>query len=465
MGRRLETGFALLAAGIVVLTLVAVAGTAGPGKKDPEADSVAFDPAVPGEYEFSSPNRSGKATVDGEQFDSVRAALRAADPGDTVRLRGRFDERVVVNTDNVTLTGPPDGFARIDGSGQGNVLVLNGDNVTIRRVWVSDSGRDASENDAGIWVNGTAARILDSRLTDITFGIWVDGVDDVLIRNNTIVGRESVRPLSYRGNGIQLWETTDSRVADNRITDVRDGIYYSWASDVTARNNTMWDLRYGVHYMYSDDCRLVDNLAFDNDVGYALMVSERLDLENNTAINNTGESGHGILLKSIDETTIRNNTLVGNGDGIYVYNSLDNVIAGNLVLANDVGVHLAAGSVRETVYGNSFIHNDQPVRAVTSQQVAWNTTDRGNYWADARTVDRDDDGVSEVRYRPAGLVEHLVRRHPRAAVFANSPAFDAIRLAESSLPVVAAPGVVDHHPLVAPPHDNWRRYYARDQRN
>jgi len=453
--RALERGFVVAAAVIVVASLAAV--VAAPSDAHGH-DSLRFDPDVPAEYSFAAPTTRGTATVDGQRFASVTAAVAAAEPGDTIVLRGRFKEHVTVDTPDLTLTSAPGRLAMIDGGGVDDVLTLNGANATVRRVWIANSGSDASGNDAGIWVNSTGARIVDSRLTRITFGLWVDGVDDVLIRNNTIVGRESVRPLSYRGNGVQLWKTAGTQVTGNHITDVRDGIYYSWASEVLGNRNVMWDLRYGIHYMYSDDCRLVNNTAFGNDVGYALMVSQRLEIVNNIAVNNHGKSGHGILAKSIDKTTIRGNVLIGNRKGLYVFNSLDNVIADNLVMANDIGVHLAAGSVREEVYNNSFVRNDEPVRAVIGEQVAWNESGVGNYWSGASTADVDGDGMSDVRYRPAGLVERLMVTEPIARVFADSPAFSAIRLAESSIPVIESPGVIDHHPRVEPRHD-WRTYY------
>jgi nitrous oxidase accessory protein len=321
---------------------------------------------------------------------------------------------------------------------------------------------DTSTNDAGVWVDAPNATVADSRLTEITFGVWVDGVDDATLRNNTIVGRENVTPRSYRGNGIQLWKTEGTLVEDNRITDARDGLYYSWASDVTARGNTMWDLRYGVHYMYSHGNLLANNTAADNDVGYALMLSERLTVVNNTAVDNTGTSGHGILLKRIDYSTIRGNEFVGNQRGIYSLNSADNEIVDNLVLGNEIGYHLTAGTDGERVVGNSFVGNRRHVQAVTSTTHVWNGSDCGNYWSGAGAADLDDDDVSELRYRPAGLVEKLVRENPAAAVFTNSPAFEALRRAERTLPIVDAPGVVDYHPLERSPHD-WRDHYARDR--
>ncbi|MFB6069003.1 MAG: nitrous oxide reductase family maturation protein NosD [Halobacterium sp.] len=455
-----ERAFVLLAAGLLVLSVAAV--VAAPGRASASDASASVNTSVPSEYSFTPPRRSGVATVGGRTFHSVQAAVDAADPGDVVRLAGRFDERVTVATPNVTLTSRAGELAVINGTGTGDVLTIDAANVTVRRVWVRNSGYDPAENDAAIWVNASHATIRDSRVTEMTFGVWLNGVSDARVVNNTIVGRERVHPLSNRGNGVEIWKTTDSLVADNRITDVRDGVYYSWASDVVARRNVFWDLRYGVHYMYSDHCRLENNTAFDNDVGFTLMVSQHLRITGNVAVNNTGRSGHGLLVKSVDDTLIRNNTLAGNGDGLYVYNSANDTIERNLVLANHVGINLQAGSTDERIVNNSVIRNDEPVLTYTGEQLSWNTSTRGNYWSGAHTSDVDGDGVSEIRYQPSGLVDRLTRTKPVAAVFARSPAFGVVRLAESSVPLVRSPGVVDYHPLVEPPHEHWRRYYERD---
>lgn len=454
----LERGFA-------VLVVVLAAALAGVTVATPSAGVTPSSGAdlVPDDLAFAPVNESGTATVDGTAYDSLQAAVDAAEPGDTVVATGRFDEHVTVNTTGVTVRTPTDQWAVVDGGGEGDVLTVAAPNVTIRGLWVRNSGYDASNNDAGVWIDARNVTLVDSRVTGVTFGVWVDGVDDVLLRNNTIVGRESVTPRSYRGNGIQLWKTEDTLVLNNRITDARDGLYYSFASNVTARGNTLWDLRYGVHYMYSDNSRLVNNTAVDNDVGYALMLSEKIAVVNNTAVNNTGTSGHGILLKRIDHSEIRGNVLVGNTRGIYMFNSVGDTLAGNLVVGNRVGIHVTAGTADERVVGNSFIDNGQDVFAVMGSRHAWNASGRGNYWSQANAADLDDDGVSELRYRPAGLVEVLVQNHPAAAAFTKSPAFSAIRRAERTLPVVDAPGVVDYHPLSSPPHDDWRRYYARNR--
>lgn len=454
----IERWFALLGVGVIVISIVlgGVAVTAETPKQE------VWNPATP-ELETIAPSDvPGSATVNGIEYDELQDAIDAAEPGDTIEVSGTFEERIDIGTAGVTISDADESQvpSRIDGSGEGTVLEITAPNVTIDGIQVTGSGEERSSEDAGITIDGDGATVNDVRIDDVTFGIWISGAEDVTITNNQISG-DPDRSTSLRGNAIHLFDADRAEVRNNSMTDVRDGIYYQWSSHVVATDNKMWNLRYGVHYMYSDHNRLEGNLAFANDVGFALMVSENLSIVDNQAVNNRhGPSQHGILVKDIDDSVIRGNDLVDNGNGLYVYNAHDNLIQDNLVLENSVGIHFTAGSCGETIDRNSFIHNDRPAHVTaTAERSTWNGSDVGNYWSDARTIDLDGDGTSDVRYRPAGAVERLIDRQPAVAVFAESPAFDTIRLAESSFPVIAQTGVVDHHPLTDTPHEHWRSYY------
>ncbi len=450
---RLEIAFPIAALAVVALALTIPFAVAAPAD-DGETESFDLDLDRAVEPPDVADERS--ATIDDRQFESASAAIDAAEPGDTVVLEGTFEERLVLTTENVTVRSGPDGAA-IDGGGEDSVVTVAAENVTVEGLWLHNSGDRVDEEDGAVFVDGDRATLTDLHVTDTAFGVWINGADDVTVADSRIEGREDVYPRVDRGNGIHLWETEGTVIRNNEITNVRDGIYYSWTEDVVAEENAMWNNRYGVHYMYSNDNRLEGNLAVDNDVGYALMVSERLTVANNTAVRNTGSSGHGILIKDVERSTVRGNVVVENGNGLYVYNAQDNRLAENLLLRNEVGIHATAGTDGQEVVGNSVIDNDDAVVTTTRSVAVWNGTDRGNYWSDARPIDLDGDGTSEVHHRPAGMVEHLVRENPQAAVFADSPAFDAVRLAESSFPVVESPGIVDRQPLADSPHD-WREY-------
>ncbi|MWV65377.1 nitrous oxide reductase family maturation protein NosD [Halorubrum sp. JWXQ-INN 858] len=447
-----EAGFLIAVCVVAVVALAVPLVVGGSSPAEPTATiAVETDVAATG---VTAPESAGSATVDGETYDTARSAVAAAEPGQTVVLDGRFDERITVSADDVSLVAA-DGGAVLDGGGEGRVLTVDGDNVTVTGLWVRGSGSDLGAEDAGVFVAGNEARIETVRVTDSAYGIWLDSVDGTVIEDVRIDGREHVFPVTERGNGVHLYESGGTVIRDSEIVAVRDGIYFSWSTGVLAANNTIRDSRYGVHYMYSDHNRLVDNVAADNGVGYALMVSEGLTVANNTAVRNDDTSGHGILAKDIERSKITGNAVVDNANGLYVYNAQDNDLTDNLVFGNDVGIHSSAGSEGQLVAGNTFVANAHAVSTPRNSLVSWNDTDRGNYWSGARTVDRTGDGVSEIRHRPSGLVEHLVAEHPQAAVFANSPSFEAVRLAEDSFPVIESPGVVDRRPLVDPPHD-WR---------
>ncbi|WP_049922369.1 nitrous oxide reductase family maturation protein NosD [Halopiger djelfimassiliensis] len=453
-----ERYFAVVAAIVLACSLVgAVVSATDESQQDESVADWSAD--VPDVHDVAEPPDDGVATLGDREFDSVQAAVDAAGPGDTIVLEGRFDERVTVDTPGVTLEALERDGAVIDGGEGGTVVEIVADDVTLEGVWIRNSGYDKNVDDSGVFVNGSNATLSALRVTDVAFGVWIGSVDGATVEDTIIAGREDV-PTAQRGNGIHLWETTDAELTNNSITIVRDGIYYQWAEGVVAEGNTMWNMRYGVHYMYSNDNRLENNVAFDNDVGFALMVSSELTMRDNVAVNNDGTSGHGILLKDVEDSEIVGNELVGNDNGLFVYNALGNRLVDNLLLENDVGVHTTAGSSNELVAGNSFIRNGEAAFAETNSQLNWNGSERGNYWAEARTVDVDSDGIGDTRYRPAGTVERLVHERPQAAAFAESPAFDAVRMAESSFPVLESPGIVDQRPLADPPHDNWRDYYA-----
>ncbi|GAA0509602.1 nitrous oxidase accessory protein [Halorubrum aquaticum] len=406
----------------------------------------------------------GAAGGDPETYDDLSAAVDAAEPGDVVEVSGVLEpaETVVVDARNVTVRGGGAEAAMIDG-GDDTVVSVRAPNVTVEGIRIHDSGEDLESEDAGVFLGEDAdgTTLADLYLSDVAFGVWVNGADRVTVRDSRIEGTEDPRFVD-RGNGINLWETAGSEIRNNEITGVRDGIYFSWASNVETTGNTLWDLRYGVHYMYSDDNYLADNVAAGNDVGYALMVSEGVEVVNNTAVANRGKSGHGVLFKEIEDSVVRGNDLVANDRGLFLYNAQRNEVRGNLVYANGVGVHHSADTQGTAVVGNDFVGNGEQVLTTTRELLAWNGTARGNHWSDARVADSDGDGVGEARHRPAGAAERLVQEHPTAAVFANGPAFDAIRLVESRFPVVETAGVVDHRPLASPSHDlePYRPYAA-----
>jgi nitrous oxidase accessory protein len=65
-----------------------------------------------------------------------------------------------------------------------------------------------------------------------------------------------------------------------------------------------------------------------------------------------------------------------------------NTLRGNLVVDNQVGVHLSAGSTRNVVEGNDFIGNREQVRYVGARDERWGAgaTTGATTWAGTATA-------------------------------------------------------------------------------
>jgi parallel beta-helix repeat protein len=80
--------------------------------------------------------------------------------------------------------------------------------------------------------------------------------------------------------------------------------------------------------------------------GLALMEVRRITVRNNRAWAN---SDHGIMLRTIQDSLVENNVVAGNQRGFFIYDAEYNILRGNSVIDNVVGVHLWAGSKNNDV--------------------------------------------------------------------------------------------------------------------
>jgi nitrous oxidase accessory protein len=137
---RSESTFVVATVAVLVVAASSVAVASPDGSASETVHTRADLPALDS---FEPPTADGTAVVDGEEFDTAQAAVDAAEPGETVRLSGRFDERVTVRTPNVTITAEGPDTAMIDGGGEGDVLTVDASGVTVEDVWLRNSGPDA----------------------------------------------------------------------------------------------------------------------------------------------------------------------------------------------------------------------------------------------------------------------------------------------------------------------------------
>ena len=388
--------------------------------------------------------------------EAIQPVIDRAAGGDVVEVqRGHYTGNLLI-AKPLTLRGLQ--RPTISGALHGDTIRIKSPDVTVEGLIVSDSGDSLLAQNAGIYVTPGSHRAVVRRndLVYNLFGLWIEKANDVRIEDNLIVGKRDYGS-SQRGNGVQLYNTTGARIIGNRISFVRDALYVDVSHDAVFRGNRLHHSRYGTHYMNSYRNLWEDNDSYFNRGGLALMEVRDQVVRNNRA---WGNSDHGIMLRTLQDSLVENNVVAGNARGFFIYDVEYAQLKGNLVVDNAVGVHLSAGSTRNQVEGNDFVGNREQVRYVGARDETWGVQG-GNHWDNYLGWDRDGDGRGDVRYEANDLVDRLVWRHPSARLLLASPAVQALRLVGQQFPVLRVPSVVDPKPRMLPLHRTWREWIGK----
>lgn len=396
------------------------------------------------------------ATLHVRAGDDLTAAVRKAKAGDVLEIaRGTYRANLVIDKP-LTLRGVD--RPTISGGNQGDTIRVTAPDVVIEGLIVRDSGDDLKDQNAGIYLYPGAHRAVVRRcdLTYNLFGLWIEKANDVLIEHNVITGkREYSSP--QRGNGVQLYNTKGAKILNNNISFVRDALYVDVSHHALFKGNQLHHSRYGTHYMNSYYNLWEDNDTYYNRGGLALMEVREQTVRNNRA---WGNSDHGIMLRTLQDSVIEGNVVAGNSRGFFIYDVEYIKLSNNLVVDNTVGVHLAAGSKNNEVEGNDFISNREQVRYVGARDERWGAKS-GNHWSNYLGWDRDGDGVGDVPYEANDMVDRLTWRHPSVKLLLASPAVQALRLVGRQFPVLRVPSVVDPKPRMQPSNQQWSEWRGK----
>ena len=402
----------------------------------------------------------------GDGYATVAAAVAAAHDGDTITVPTGVHHEHIALEHAIHLVGRPG--AVLDGDGQGTVLRITAPGAEVRGLTIRGSGDTYTTEDAAIRIDHASdVRVVDTRIEDTLFGIFVAQGDRCLIDGTTIIGKDL--PHVRRGDGIRLWYSAGCRLTGNHVERSRDVIIW-YSAGTVVEDNVVRTSRYGLHYMYSNDNVFRRNRFEDNQVGAAIMYSRGIELTENAFSFSDGPSAFGLLLKDSDDVFIVRNRFIHNATGLFFDGAPQSRgarvdVRGNLIARGDVGIALQPLSQRIRFWDNAFIGNRTPVQILgtgTAEGNEWSVDGRGNYWDDAAAYDRDGDGISDIPYRLDSTYEALADRHPVLAFFDGTPGSDALDAAARLFPIFAPrPRLVDPHPLVRPTLTAWTE--SRDE--
>ena len=401
----------------------------------------------------------------------LRAQLATAPAGSTVDVpAGLYRGPFVIDR---SLRLHASGDAHMEGDGRTHTVAIRAADVSLEGFHISGSGLDLSLDHAAVHVTGVRAVIVGNRIDRSLHGIYVRQADGARIEGNSITGTRttlelvdpftsSVKPggselcevtldQNRRGNGIHIWNSARHVVARNVIRDTRDGIYFSFVDRTEVRDNDIAGVRYGLHYMYSDENVFEGNVFRNNAAGAALMSSQNIVLRRNRFLANQSHRSYGVLLQTVDGTTLEANEISGNTVGVFFESGHGNRVVDNLVARNHIGIHASDSSDGNEFTGNRFTGNLHTVETTGGNLTSrWARDGRGNYWDGAVALDLDRDGVADLPHRELDLFGALRRDLPAIGLLAGSPGERLLRFVHARIALPGVPGIVDPAPLVEP---------------
>jgi nitrous oxidase accessory protein len=407
--------------------------------------------APPGPPEIARPAQ-GQPVPPGA---GLQAAIDAAAPGATLLLEPGEHAGPIVIGKPLRLWGPASAVLR---AREGSTIRVRGAGVTLQGFTVAGSGQRFDLMDGGIHVQGDDAVVEGVTVRESLFGILVERCKRARIAGNTVVGT-GLPAMGLRGDGIRLWETSDSEVRDNVVTDSRDVVVW-YSSRNRLANNSVTASRYGTHFMYSHENVVEDSRYVGNEVGVFVMYSRDIVLRRNLLARSGGASGIGIGLKEAGNLLAEDNWLLANTTGIYIDHSpLDeghrNRYLRNVVRFAETAVSLHASIRRSDFTDNEFRDNGACVK-VGGQGDAMGCTFAGNYYDTYRGYDFDGDGRGDVPFEFRRLSTQLEGRYPELALLHGAPAMSMVDLVGEVMPLFTPRRLmVDESPRLQPLATAW----------
>ncbi len=387
----------------------------------------------------------------GQTWATIGEAVRAAAPGDTVRVHpGTYREPTVVIDKALTLIGMPG--AVLDGEGERGLVRIDADSVTVEGLTLRDTGISFTDDRAGILVDRARfCTIRGLRLEETFFGIYLANSGDCRIEDNVLVASSERETRS--GNGIHLWYSTRVTIVGNRVEGHRDGVYFEFVEDSRILDNvSVGNVRYGLHFMFSDGCEYRGNIFAENGAGVAVMYTENIVMAGNDFRGNLGNAAFGLLLKDITDSEILENRFQGNSVGIHAEGANRVRVLRNDFVGNGWAVKIMANSEDSEVAENNFVGNSFDV-ATNSRRSYSDFT--GNFWDRYRGYDRDGDGVGDVPFHPVRLFSLVVAQNEPVLVLQRSPLVTLLDLAEQVLPLLTPESLADSRPRLTPFPTRW----------
>ena len=369
---------------------------------------------------FKPPPLPAIHITSGGDISNSSALIRS---GDVYTFTGNWTTYVLeVERSNIVIEGA--GFF-IDGNGYENGIVLHGvRNVSISDVNIADTskgiylencsdvtinGCSVTGGNHGIYLNGSKNNAITGNRISFNYnGIYLDQSGSNILKNNNIQATVTADPISY---GLDFMVTGKSLpdyvndIDESNLINGKSMIYWVGRQDavvpsdaayvalvncraITVQNQQISKTQ-GILVAWTTNSTVTNNLLHEDVNGIHLLHSTNIMVSGNQISKSNdfdSEGGDGVNLANSQFVTVANNQVTGNRNGgVTCTNSSRNLLIGNIISRNwKNGINLVNGSDYNLIALNHlFNHSDQSRGAVYIEDsrnnflVANNLTDNG----------------------------------------------------------------------------------------
>lgn len=368
-------------------------------------------------------------------YSTIQEAIEAANPGDTIFVfNGTYLEHVVVNK-TVSLLGENRTTTIIDGQGNGTVVSVIAENVTISGFTIRNSGEKFVYGEPAIWcgimvggyesyINYTTisnntikdnyigvffydscnGALISNDIENNTNGVWLMGlwmdVSNNTVSNNGVglvaawLGWSNIsgNVIASNGGGLGIDDSISIIIDGNRVENNIRGIHVSESVDIAIRRNDMTANRYGFGVFGDSLSSYMHDIDPSNTVNgkpvYYLINQNNLTIDSSTfpdvgylgIVNSTKvkvkdlnltNSSQGLLLAGVTDSSITNVHASDNKFGIHLAYSHNNTLNG-VTIANSLNNSIYLESAHNnTFYHNNFINNTKETYLYKSFDNRW----------------------------------------------------------------------------------------------
>jgi len=348
-------------------------------------------------------------------YSRIQYAIDASNDGDTVfvwNVSSPYFENIMIDK-QIFLIGENKNSTIIDGSGLGDVIIINTEGVTITGFTIKNS--EKGWLNAGIILFSDKNYVYDNIIVNAENGIYSYDLDDTIIENNHISNCDNCGisiPFSSNNTiryntllhcnnyGIFIYDSLYDTVTDNDISNSDVGIHLWYSFYNTISHNSVSNSNIGLRFcLYSKNNTVMNNVIKDSrdcgidlnfslwnhlnnnvienaNVGVTLYYSNGNVIENNNIITD-GMIGFNITYSP--DNIISGNRIQNNSYGMKFFSSANNTMEHNYIIGNDeIGILFTDGSNENRIHDNHFILNHKNAFFMNSMLNHWNQ----NYWDD-----------------------------------------------------------------------------------